>query len=159
MDIVGVTGTSYTIPAAITADCGATFRVTVSDGSGSSTSIPATLTAKAAPGAPVIVSNPERNRVRPGETGTFSVTAQSATPMKYQWQTGTWTTTMVDIPGATAASYTTPVVTAGDVPSLFRCIVTNAAGNATSATEAMVIIKADGAKPLKTAPEKPSSGK
>ena len=36
-------------------------------------------------GAPVIASNPERQRVLVGETATFSVTATGA-PTSYQWQ-------------------------------------------------------------------------
>ena len=92
------------MPAAITADCGATFRVVATDESGSTASVPATLTVTPAPGAPVIVTNPARQRLQPGQTGTFSVTAKSATPMSYQWQKATLTTNYVDIPGATEAT-------------------------------------------------------
>ena len=143
MDIVGATGASYAIPAAITPDCGATFRVVVSGASGSTTSIPATLTVNPAPEGPVIVTHPARARLHPGETGTFSVTAKSATPMTYQWQQGRVTTNYVDIPGATAASYTTRAATLADGKTLFRCVVTNAAGNATSAGEMMQVTPPD----------------
>jgi poly(3-hydroxybutyrate) depolymerase len=157
MDIVGATGSSYTIPAALTADCGATFRVVAGDESGRSTSLPATLTVTPAPGAPVIVTNPERNRLPPGAAGTFSVTARSATPMSYQWQQGTLTTNFVDIPGATAARYTTPAATLQDHRTLFRCVVANAAGSATSAGEMLLVTSADNAP--QAGPAQPSSGK
>jgi hypothetical protein len=42
---------------------------------------------------------------------------------------------MTNIPGATAASYTTPPGTLADQHTLFRCVVANAAGSVTSGTE------------------------
>jgi poly(3-hydroxybutyrate) depolymerase len=139
MDILGATATSYTMPAAVTADCGATLRVVVTDESGSTTSVPATLTVTPAPGAPVILSNPGRQRLRPGETGRFSVTAKDAAPISYQWQKGRLTTNYVDIPGATEASYSPPPATMSDHRTLFRCVVSNAAGAAVSAGELLLI--------------------
>jgi hypothetical protein len=50
---------------------------------------------------------------------------------------------LVNIPGATAASYTIPPATLADSPTLFRCVVTNAAGNATSACELLLVTNAD----------------
>jgi poly(3-hydroxybutyrate) depolymerase len=141
MDIPGANDAAYKMAAAITPDCGATFRVIVSDGSGRITSIPATLTVTPAPGAPVIVTNPERVYVLPGGQGVFTVEAKSDTQMTYQWQTSGKGMPMVDIPGATSATYTTPVVKEGDESALMRCIVTNAAGNATSATEILAVVK------------------
>jgi hypothetical protein len=135
MDVVGDTGASLIIPAALTADSGALFRVVVSGPSGSVTSIPATLTVKAAPGAPIIVTDPARVRAMTGWTGIYSVTAWSPTPMSYQWQKGQLTTNMADIPDATGATYAIPPATPADMHTLFRCIVSNAAGGATSATE------------------------
>ena len=64
-----------------------------------------------APGAPIIITNPVRVRVLANQTATFSVTAWSRTPMSYQWQKATFLANMVDIPGATAATYTTPPTT------------------------------------------------
>jgi hypothetical protein len=157
VDIVGAADASYTIAAAITADCGATFRVVVSDGSGHATSVPAMLTVNPAPDGPVIVTNPLRARLAPGETGTFAVVAKSPTPMTYQWQQATVTTNYVDVPGATAASYTTPPVTLKDKGTLFRCVVTNAAGTATSAGEMLLVSVAD--QPAKPAPTSAPSGK
>ena len=98
MDIAGATGPTCTIKQAITADSGATFRVVASNAEGSNASIPAVLTVIPAPGAPVVVANPARARLHPGETATFSVSVKSQTPMSYQWQQGRLTTNFTDIP-------------------------------------------------------------
>ena len=146
VNIVGETAATLHLPAAITADCGATFRVVVTNSAGSVTSAAATLTVLPAADAPVITTNPERARVPVGQTASFSVEAQSKTPMSYQWQKGKVITNMVDIPGATGATYVTPVTTLADHVTLFRCVVTNAAGSATSANELLFVTAAD-AKP------------
>ncbi len=141
MPIPGASTAKLTLPSALTADCGAAFRVVVTDSAGSTTSARATLTATPAPGAPVITDNPERERALVGETATFSITA-TGTPTRYQWQKGTFTNPMEDIPGATAATYTTPPTTLADHRTLFRCVASNASGNATSASEMLFVAKA-----------------
>jgi hypothetical protein len=135
MNIVGATDATLAIPAALTADSGALFRVVVSGPSGSVTSTGATLTVQSVSGAPIIITDPARVRVLAGQTGTWSITAWSLTPMSYQWQTGVFLGNMADIPGATGATYTTPVTTLADQHALFRCVVSNAAGGTTSDTE------------------------
>jgi poly(3-hydroxybutyrate) depolymerase len=143
MDIIGATGASYTIRRAITADSGSTFRVLVNGAAGISASIPATLTVTPAPQGPVILTNPERARLHPGETATFSITVKSTTPMSYQWQQGRVTTDFMDIPGANSATYTPPAARLTDHRTLLRCVVTNAAGTAVSAGEMMLVTNAD----------------
>lgn len=142
MDIVGATGASLTIPAAFTADSGATFRAVITGPSSSITCIPATLTVNPARGAPIMIANVVRARVIPNQAATYSVTAWSPTPMSYQWQKGTFLSNMADIPGATAATYTTPPVTLADHLTLFRCVVSNAAGSTTSASEMLMVTTA-----------------
>jgi hypothetical protein len=78
-------------------------------------------------------------RVIPGRQASFSVAAWSASPMSYQWQNGTVTGNMADIPGATHATYTIPPPTLADHLTLFRCVVSNAAGNVTSADEILFV--------------------
>jgi hypothetical protein len=79
------------------------------------------------PAAPAIMTQPADKTVTVGQTATFSVTASGSAPLTYQWQrNGT------NISGATAASYTTPATTLADSNTLFRCVVSNAAGSATS---------------------------
>jgi len=142
MDIVGATADSFTMPAAVTPDSGATFSVVVSNSSDSVTSAAATLTATPAIGAPIIITNPVRARVLTNQTGTFSVIAWNPTPMSYQWQKGTFTGNMANIPGATTATYTTPATTLADHLTLLRCVVSNSAGNATSASEMLFVTTA-----------------
>ncbi len=138
MDIVGATGESLTMTA-ISPDCGVSVTVVVSDGSGSTTSVRATLTVTPAPGAPVIVENPTRVRTTVNQKASFSVSARSATPMRYQWQRGAGIGNMVDIPGATRSTYEIASPTLADSKSLIRCVVSNAAGNATSASEILFV--------------------
>jgi len=59
--------------------------------------------------------------------------------MSYQWQKGAFTSNMVDIPGATLATYTMTNPKLGDHLTLLRCVVSNAAGNATSANEMLFV--------------------
>jgi hypothetical protein len=145
VDIEGATGPLLNIPAAIVPDSGATFGVIVTDRAGSVASRRAALTVLPAPGSPVILTNPERARILAGERASFSVKASSALPMSYQWQMGTSRGNMSDIPGATQAIYTTPPARSADSLTLFRCVVSNAAGNATSASEMLMVSAA--AKP------------
>ncbi|MBZ5583484.1 MAG: putative Ig domain-containing protein, partial [Acidobacteriia bacterium] len=139
VDIAGATAASYAIPAAISADSGANFTVAAANAAGTATSVRATLAVTPAAGAPIIIANPARARILTGRTGTFSVTAWSASPLSYQWQKGTFTGNMADIPGATEAGYTTPPATLADHLTLFRCVVSNAAGNAATAGEMLFV--------------------
>jgi glucose/arabinose dehydrogenase len=76
---------------------------------------------------PQITQHPA-NQTRPiGATATFTVSATGAAPLAYQWQKNGG-----NISGATSASYTTPAVSMSDHGATYRCVVTNAAGSATS---------------------------
>jgi len=138
LPIPGATAAKLTLPSALTADCGAAFRVVITDSQGSAISTRATLSVIPAVGAPVITDNPERQRVLVGENATFSTTA-TGSPTSYQWQKGTGTTNMMDIPGATTATYTTPVTSLADHRTLFRCVVSNLSGSTTSACEMLFV--------------------
>lgn len=144
-NIAGATEASLQIPAAITPDSGASFTAVVTDDSGSTTSRRATLTVTPGAGAPIILANPERARVLEGQAASFTVKAWSLSPLSYQWQKGTFTGNMADIPGATEATYTTPPAGLADHLTLFRCVVSNAAGNAASASEMLFVTS--GVKP------------
>jgi hypothetical protein len=74
--------------------------------------------------------------VAQGSPATFSVVAGGSTPLSYQWQRN-----QQNISGATSASYTLPSATFADNGATFRCIVTNAFGNATS-NEATLTVNA-----------------
>ena len=77
--------------------------------------------------APRITSQPVDAAVASGATATFTVTTSAATA--YRWQMrpvrGDW----ADIPGATAASYTTPALSVADSGRKYRCNVIGAAGD------------------------------
>ena len=77
--------------------------------------------------APSITTQPMSQTVPAGQTATFSVTASGSGTLSYQWQKND-----TDISGATAASFTTPMLTNADNGEQFRVKVSNAYGNATS---------------------------
>jgi hypothetical protein len=83
------------------------------------------ITSAATP--PTITMQPANQTVAVGQTATFSVAASGSTPLAYQWQRNG-----ANIAGATSVSYTTPATVAADNGAVFRCIVSNAAGSATS---------------------------
>ena len=77
--------------------------------------------------APSITQQPASQTVSAGSSVTFSVAASGTPPLAYQWQRN-----HADIAGATSSSYTIPSVSASDNNALFRCVVSNAQGNAVS---------------------------
>ncbi len=77
--------------------------------------------------APSIATQPVSQTISVGQPVTFSVTASGTAPLSYQWQRNN-----VNISGATAASYTIASVTSADNNAMFRAVVTNAFGTATS---------------------------
>jgi len=84
--------------------------------------------------APVIVSGPQSLSIIEGQTATLAVTATGAATLTYQWRRNG-----VDIAGATAASYTTRVLSVGDSGTRYSVVVANALGSVTSA-EAVVTV-------------------
>jgi glucose/arabinose dehydrogenase len=77
--------------------------------------------------APTITTHPSSQTVSAGGSATFTVAASGTPPLSYQWQRNG-----VDIPGATAASYTLTSVTTSDNGARFRARVSNASGTAVS---------------------------
>jgi glucose/arabinose dehydrogenase len=84
--------------------------------------------------APQITQQPVNRVVPVGSTATFTVGATGAA-LSYQWQKNG-----VDIPGATAASYTTLPFTLADDNSTYRCRVMNSAGTATSNSATLALV-------------------
>src|SRR5215204_2922631 len=99
-NIVGATGSSYTIPVVVAADAG-TYNVVVSGTcTPSVTSANATLTVN---DLPAITGQPVTSQsVCEGSTANFSVTA-TGTGLSYQWKKNG-----IDIGGATANTYSIP---------------------------------------------------
>jgi len=122
--IGGATSASYTTPATVTSDNGASFTVTVTGISGNVTSNAATLTVNVPPS---IITQPASKTVSTGQTATFSVSATGTGILTYQWKKG-----VTPISGATSSSYTTPATTTADSGAQFSVTVTNRVGNITS---------------------------
>ena len=85
--------------------------------------------------APMILTQPVPAQVAAGQSATFTVEA-SGDGLTYQWQRDN-----VDIPGATAASYTLPATTAADDGAAFRVVVFGAGGTVASNAAALAVIQ------------------
>jgi Protein of unknown function (DUF1573)/Immunoglobulin domain/Immunoglobulin I-set domain len=129
--IAGATSASYTTPATVASDSGASFTVTVTSSTGNVTSNAATLTVNAPPS---ITTQPASTTVIAGQTATFSVAAAGTAPLTYRWNmNGT------AISGATSTSYTTSATTTGNSGEQFTVTVTNSLGNITSSTATLTV--------------------
>jgi len=121
--ITAATSSSYTTPATVAGDGGSTFKVAVSNASGTVTSLSATLTVS---NLPTITTQPASQSVALGQAATFSVTTGGGTPTCQWYKNG------VIIPGAASSSYTTPATVIGDSGSSFTVTASNAYGSVTS---------------------------
>ena len=136
-NIPGATGASYTTPALTLTDSGSQYRSVVTNSAGTATSAAATLTVSLA--APAITQNPASASIVTGQTASFTVAASGGN-LSYQWQSQpSGAPAFSNIAGANAATYTTPPLTLADHLTLFRCVVTNAAGSATSAAASVSV--------------------
>jgi len=133
-NISGATSASYTTPATVSGDNGATFRVIVTNSVSSITSNTVTLTVNPATVGPSITTQPANRTVNVGQTATFSVVAAGTAPLSYQWQKNN-----ANISGATSASYTTPATVSGDNGATFRVIVTNPVTSITSNSATLTV--------------------
>jgi alpha-tubulin suppressor-like RCC1 family protein len=122
--IAGATEATYTLAAATPDDDGALFSVQVSN------TVGLVQTPGVALGVvvlPRITAQPTPATLVEGQTARFVVVATGTGPLQYQWQRNG-----NDVAGATEASYTTPALTLADNGSVWRVLVGNAAGTATS---------------------------
>ena len=131
--IAGATAASFTTAATTSGDNNAQFTVRVTNSVGSATSSAATLTV-VAPAAVAITAQPASRTVFAGQTATFSVTATGSPALTYQWRKGG-----TAIAGATAASFTTPVLTAADSGASYTVVVTNPVNSVTSAAATLTV--------------------
>ena len=77
--------------------------------------------------APTITIHPMDQVVMEGEMALFSVGATGTAPLSYQWQEDG-----INIVGATSPTYMTPPTVLSINGSVYRCMVSNGAGSATS---------------------------
>lgn len=92
------------------------------------------LPESAPPGsAPALVTGPTGLTRAVGETASFSVTATGTAPLAYQWQKN-----RANLTGASSASYSIGSVQQAD-GGVYRCIVSNSYGSATSAEATLTV--------------------
>ncbi len=129
--IAGATARTLQLADTTPADAGS-YDVVITNDAGSVISDPAVVTVivKVA-----IVTDPTDQTVVAGQPATFSVTASGTGPLSYQWKKAG-----VDIPGATAATYTIANAQDADVGN-YKVTVTSAAGSATSAAAHLAVIQ------------------
>ena len=128
----GATTSTLTIAKVTTSDAGS-YSVAVANSAGTVTSSAATLSVISAPS---IVSQPADKTVVAGVGVTFSVAANGAGPLTYQWFKGS-----IPLPGATTSTLTIAKVTTSDAGS-YSVAVANSAGTVTSSAATLSVISA-----------------
>lgn len=136
--IPGATSATYTTPATVVGDDGVEISVDVLNGAGIVGSAPALLTVTS---TPAVVTGPLPQRIAIGELATFGVVATGGN-LQFQWQRNG-----APIAGATARTYVTPAVTAGDDGAQYSVVVTNAQGSVTSSAARLTAVNAAVAAP------------
>ena len=96
---------------------------------------------------PSIVAAPASQMVAAGKPATFSVDANGAAPLSYQWQKDN-----TDIVGAVASSYSTPATTIKDNGSKFQVIVSNPTGSVASPPATLTVVQAEVAPAITAEP-------
>lgn len=91
------------------------------------------------PSEPTITTQPETQRIDENDQATFSVVATDATGYQWQKRQAEETALFYDIIGANSADYITPSAGAVDHQTMYRCKVTNAAGEVTSSEVYLLI--------------------
>lgn len=86
-------------------------------------------------GAPKITQQPKDTTAFETQRAVFSIGAEGAAPLSFQWKRNG-----VAITGATEPTYTTPALTAADSGAKFSITITNGSGSATS-TEATLTVQ------------------
>ena len=133
-NISGATSSSYTTPATVIADSGATFTVVIANTAGSVTSNSATLTVNPASVGPSVTMHPSNQSVTAGQTATFAVSASGTAPLSYQWKKNG-----SNIVGATSSSYTTPATVIADSGAVFTVVVTNSVESVISSSATLTV--------------------
>lgn len=129
--ITGANEASYTTPAAPKTDNGARFKVTVKNGLGEVTSAEAVLTVS---DLPVIGRHPAAVRRVAGFKFSFSIEAESSSPMTYQWYKNG-----APLPGATSRIFE-DTARFSDDNAQFEVRLKNAAGEIASNKAALDVL-------------------
>ncbi|MBA3845361.1 MAG: immunoglobulin domain-containing protein, partial [Planctomycetes bacterium] len=129
--IPGATADSYT--ATVTEFGDVAYQVVVTNRFGAVTSDVATVRGTYMPVS--IIAPPLSLSVQAGGSATLSVTARGTPPLTYQWSRDG-----VAIPGATASTYDTGVLTSADNGATFRVTVTNVVGPVTAPPAVLTVL-------------------
>ena len=100
-------------------------------------------------GSPFITAQPTDQMVQNGKSVTFSVTADAMDgtgTMSYQWQVDKKTGTFADVSGATSAAYTISTADKANDGYIYRCVVTNDRGTATSEAVTLTVTPSEAEK-------------
>jgi len=117
------------------------YRAIVFNASGAVVSTTATVTASSELVAPSIAGHPIATAVLYGEDATFTVAASGSSPLSYQWQRSTdGGLNYVDV-GTDSFSLTVSGASFADV-GLYRAVVTNSLGSATSDPATLTVNRA-----------------
>ncbi|HUG11306.1 MAG TPA: immunoglobulin domain-containing protein, partial [Opitutaceae bacterium] len=122
----GATTTTLQVVGATSGVSGRLYRALATNSASTATSNSATLTVADGPVAPSITTHPSNAAVNAGQPASFTVVASGTAPLGYQWRKG-----VVDIAGATSATFNIATVTVGDAGS-YTVVVSNASGSVTS---------------------------
>lgn len=128
----------------VTAAAAGAYVVVVSNAMGSTSSVPVGLIVET---APVITTPPVSQTVLQGQAATFSVVAQGMTSLFYQWRKGG-----ANIAGATASTYTIPLVSPEDAGD-YDVRVTNVHGSALTGVATLTVAPAPFAPVFNTQPQ------
>ncbi len=130
--IAGATNATLVLSGLQASDAG-NYRVVVTNSAGSAASNVAVLSVQAAAVAPAITSQPAGQVVTTGASVTFSVSASGNPTPTFQWLKDG-----AAIPGATGSSFTIASAVAADTGT-YAVLVSNAAGNVTSAGATLTV--------------------
>jgi hypothetical protein len=145
-NIAGATSATLSLPSVTTGQSGGSYSCVVSNPAGTATSSAATLTVNPAAIAPAITTHPSSQTVTAGANVSLTVAASGTAPLSYQWLLNG-----ANLPGATSPTLTLNGVTTGQTGN-YSCIVTNAAGSATSSAAALTVNPAILAPTITTQP-------
>jgi hypothetical protein len=131
--LTGQTSSTLVINPATTNSAG-NYDVVVSNGSGSVTSVVATLTVVVSVVAPTITTTPASQTVAQGQSVSFSVVANGTAPLGYQWRLQS-----ANLPGQTSSSLVIGAVTTNNA-GVYDVIVSNNVGSITSAPATLTVL-------------------
>jgi Putative Ig domain/Immunoglobulin I-set domain len=130
---------TFTTGTLTTADSGARYRAALNVFGTETYTNPATVTVTAT--APSVTRQPQAVTVTYGQTASFTAAASGDPNPTVQWQRLSPSGgAFANIPGATATTYTTPVLTTADLGTRYRAVFTNSAGTAITQAPPVTVV-------------------